>query len=318
MTPAVAPDVLRKVRKLVLLPQEVRQSRWAVSVTRLTTLKSLCRDSEAANRFVTYLARKTLERIKQGKGRSAHPDTPAQRVHRQLMTDALHEMEAWSRQPTEGRRQRLWDLRAQIRNQQNEYENIKWGAVRLVNDWDLLLFEYALHCLLHPPDEAGYWAYQVARHYAERYQSSQGTGLVSSSIPLLQDIADFWTQELGLDPESITAPAKTRKTTDQARSATPARKGSAGKPKARGPAFTHRQGQFLAFIHHYRQLHRRGPAELDMVQYFRVTPPSVHGMVVKLEELGLVTRERGVPRSVRVTIPEEDIPPLGEVRGPPW
>jgi hypothetical protein len=66
----------------------------------------------------------------------------------------------------------------------------------------------------------------------------------------------------------------------------------------KGRRFTHCQGQFLAFIHLYRKLHRRGPAELDMVQFFRVTPPSVHGMVVKLEQLGLVTRERGVPRSV--------------------
>ena len=82
--------------------------------------------------------------------------------------------------------------------------------------------------------------------------------------------------------------------------------------------FTHRQGQFLAFIHLYRRLHRRGPAELDMVQYFRVTPPSVHGMVVKLEELGLITREPGVPRSARVAIPEEEIPRLEAVEGPPW
>ena len=33
-----------------------------------------------------------------------------------------------------------------------------------------------------------------------------------------------------------------------------------------------------------------------MVKFFRVTPPSVHGMVVKLEERGLITREPGVPR----------------------
>jgi DNA-binding MarR family transcriptional regulator len=82
--------------------------------------------------------------------------------------------------------------------------------------------------------------------------------------------------------------------------------------------FTHRQGQFLAFIHLYRRLHRQGPAELDMVKFFRVTPPSVHGMVVKLEELGLITREPGVARSARVAIPEEEVPPLEEVEGPPW
>jgi hypothetical protein len=82
--------------------------------------------------------------------------------------------------------------------------------------------------------------------------------------------------------------------------------------------FTDRQGQFLAFIHLYHKLHRRAPAELDMVMYFRVTPPSVHGMIVKLTQLGLITREPGAPRSIRVAIPEEEIPKLEEVDGPPW
>ena len=82
--------------------------------------------------------------------------------------------------------------------------------------------------------------------------------------------------------------------------------------------FTPGQGQFLAFIHLYRRLHRRGLGELDMVKFFRVTPPSVHGMVVKLEELDLISREPGVARSARVAIPEADIPMLEAVEGPPW
>src|SRR6476620_9038809 len=82
--------------------------------------------------------------------------------------------------------------------------------------------------------------------------------------------------------------------------------------------FTHRQGQFLAFIHQYRLLHKQGPAELDLVKFFRETPPSVHGMIVKLEELGLLTREPGVARSARVAIPADQLPPLEEVNGPPW
>jgi Mn-dependent DtxR family transcriptional regulator len=61
--------------------------------------------------------------------------------------------------------------------------------------------------------------------------------------------------------------------------------------------FTYKQGQYLAFIHLYRKLHRQGPAEADMVQYFCVSPPSVHQMIVKLEQMGLITRESGVPRS---------------------
>ena len=82
--------------------------------------------------------------------------------------------------------------------------------------------------------------------------------------------------------------------------------------------FTHRQGQFLAFIHLYRLLHKQGPAELDMVKFFRVSPPSAHQMVVKLEQLGLITREPGVARSARIAISEEEVPRLEAVEGLPW
>ena len=79
--------------------------------------------------------------------------------------------------------------------------------------------------------------------------------------------------------------------------------------------FTYKQGQHLAFIHLYRKLHRQGPAEADMVQYFRVSPPSVHQMIVKLEQMGLITRESGVPRSVRVAIAVGEAPDLDDTEG---
>jgi DNA-binding MarR family transcriptional regulator len=90
---------------------------------------------------------------------------------------------------------------------------------------------------------------------------------------------------------------------------------SAATPRKR---FTPRQGQFLAFIHHFRTLHRCGPSELDVSRYFYVTPPAAHLMLVKLERLGLITREPGVPRSSRVVVPEEELPELEAVEGPPW
>jgi hypothetical protein len=44
--------------------------------------------------------------------------------------------------------------------------------------------------------------------------------------------------------------------------------------------FTPKQGQYLAYIHLYTRLHRRPPAETDMQEYFRVSTPSVHQMVL--------------------------------------
>ena len=122
-------------------------------------------------------------------------------------------------------------------------------------------------------------------------------------------------REFGLDAESLHAPAPTQALRAKNPTSASAHRGAAGHRKK--VKFTPRQGQFLAFIHLYRKLHRQGPAELDLVRYFRVTPPSVHDMIVKLEQLGLVTREAGVARSVRVAIPEEEIPPLEDVAGPP-
>ena len=81
---------------------------------------------------------------------------------------------------------------------------------------------------------------------------------------------------------------------------------------------THRQGQFLAFVHLYRLLHRQGPAEADVAAYFRISPPSVHQMIVRLEELGAITREPGVARSARVAVPVEEVPALEPLDGLPW
>src|SRR5260221_243740 len=121
MTHPVPRDVLRKVQKLVLLPEEVRQSHRVVSITRLTILKSLCKEHETANRFVTYLAGKTLDRVQEARGSSTHSDTSRQQAHKEMMTNALSEMGAWLREPTEGHRQRLWDLLSQMRDEQNEH-----------------------------------------------------------------------------------------------------------------------------------------------------------------------------------------------------
>jgi Mn-dependent DtxR family transcriptional regulator len=76
------------------------------------------------------------------------------------------------------------------------------------------------------------------------------------------------------------------------------------------PRFTDKQGQYLAFIATYTLLHRRPPAEADMQEFFCVTPPSVHQMVLELERRGLIRRVPRQPRSIEITIPREDLPPL--------
>ena len=75
-------------------------------------------------------------------------------------------------------------------------------------------------------------------------------------------------------------------------------------------SFTETQGQSLAFIDAYTRVHGRPPAEIEMQRHFRVSPPSVHQMVLTLERLGLIRRQPGVPRSIEVLLAPEDLPVL--------
>lgn len=74
--------------------------------------------------------------------------------------------------------------------------------------------------------------------------------------------------------------------------------------------FTERQGEYLAFIYTHSRMFRRIPAEADMQRHFRVSPPSVHQMVVTLERAGLIRRQSGVARSIEILVPPEEIPIL--------
>jgi DNA-binding MarR family transcriptional regulator len=76
------------------------------------------------------------------------------------------------------------------------------------------------------------------------------------------------------------------------------------------PVFTHRQGQYLAFIHAYTLVNGRPPAEADLMRFFRVTPPTVHQMVLSLEKAGLISRQPGVPRSIAVLLDRSALPAL--------
>ena len=75
-------------------------------------------------------------------------------------------------------------------------------------------------------------------------------------------------------------------------------------------AFTDKQGQYLAFIYYYSKIHGTSPSEAELQQYFRVSPPSVHQMILTLETRGLIVRTPGQARSIRLLISREELPDL--------
>jgi Mn-dependent DtxR family transcriptional regulator len=74
--------------------------------------------------------------------------------------------------------------------------------------------------------------------------------------------------------------------------------------------YTEKQGQYLAFIYYYGKIHGSPPSEFEMQQYFKVSPPSVHQMILTLETRGLIQRTLHQARSIRLLIPREELPDL--------
>jgi SOS-response transcriptional repressor LexA len=74
--------------------------------------------------------------------------------------------------------------------------------------------------------------------------------------------------------------------------------------------FTEKQGQYLAFICVYKRMFGQAPAEADMQRHFRVSPPSVHHMILALERDGLIRRQPGLARSIDILVQPQDLPIL--------
>ena len=74
--------------------------------------------------------------------------------------------------------------------------------------------------------------------------------------------------------------------------------------------FTEKQGQYLAFIDSYMTMYGRAPSEAELQRFFRTTPPTIHQMILKLEEKGFLSRVPGQARSIHLLIDSDEIPRL--------
>lgn len=74
--------------------------------------------------------------------------------------------------------------------------------------------------------------------------------------------------------------------------------------------YTPKQGQYLAFIFYYTKLHGRAPSEADIQGYFKVSPPTVHQMILSLERQRCIERAPGQARSIRLLLTREHLPDL--------
>jgi SOS-response transcriptional repressor LexA len=78
--------------------------------------------------------------------------------------------------------------------------------------------------------------------------------------------------------------------------------------------YTDKQGQYLAFIDAYLTMHGQAPAEADLQRFFGTSPPTVHQMILKLEEKKFISRVPGQTRSIKLLLDPDDLPRLKQQR----
>jgi hypothetical protein len=182
-----SPQIIKKVKKLSEIADELHQGK-DFPVTRLTTIKSLCGEPEAAAAFALFLAQRIQSKMRK-------EQSPVR--YRELVDRAVKELKPYLTDPTEERKERLSSLCREIEAEQNEFERIGWNMVRILKSRDLVVVEESLKSVLKG-HEAAIWAYQAAKDYAERYDARYGTGLIPRSTPMVEEIAGFWRKYYGI------------------------------------------------------------------------------------------------------------------------
>jgi len=173
--------IVLKVRKLADIAEALHRGE-NFPITRLTSLKGLCKDPAAARSFALFLVGQVR--------REPHAENDTER-DKGLIERAESEVMSYLDDPSVERKRRLYPLLSEIEKEQDEYKNIRWGMVRIVHSRNLLVAEKSLKSILRD-HEAPFWLYHAARDYAERYDSRYGTGLIPSSAPMMAQIAEFW------------------------------------------------------------------------------------------------------------------------------
>jgi hypothetical protein len=185
----VPAKTLKKLQTLAEMAAELREGE-AFRITRLTMLKSLCSDAEAAAQFAQYLAKKSHQAMKTAQCPS-HIELQNWQHYQRLAAKGVRGISKYLKQPSEEAESSLREQLSDIRSAQSQYKQGSWDRVRIIESRQLLVVETAVQCVLDPWASADL-GYRLARNYAERYSPWYFHGLIPESAPMIEDIAEFW------------------------------------------------------------------------------------------------------------------------------
>ncbi len=185
MTPTLDPANRKRVDTFKAIVADLKSGK-DYPITRLTPIKSLCKEPAVAAAFTKYLASLATKTL-------ATRACPRHLHNEQWKTFQRLAIEGMATLESGGSNSELRQVLTTVRNSQNVIEHQRWADVRLIECSELLQIELALSCLVQDEDRSRL-AYDAARRHAERYDSHYGTGLLPSSAKALEQIIAFWNE----------------------------------------------------------------------------------------------------------------------------
>ncbi len=164
--------------KLLKIVEEIDENGNA-SLTRLTVLKNWLARPERLSAFAIWVAARAVSRKAKTIGSAAE----LFRAARTLLAGLDKIRPELDRSATQA-------LHDGLRDFQNEYQNQRWGPVRIVHNWNLMLVEQALAIYLWHLDSSAH-GYKLAADYCQHYDSRYGNGLNGPSRTKIAEIVRF-------------------------------------------------------------------------------------------------------------------------------
>ena len=183
-------EINQRVEKLKQLEEELNEfSGFAISITRLTILKYLCRDSLAMCEFAYEIAKKTKPKIvykEEGKKMKKIVNETINLMEKIIRVSKKNNQLMFG----EGEDEQINTLSREFWKHQDEIRRVSWTNVRQITNWKIYLIEKSLDCFKYREDPKR--GYELGRSYAERYKPEHGTGLITESQESVKEIRAFW------------------------------------------------------------------------------------------------------------------------------
>ncbi len=91
--------IAKKIKKWIQTTREVEKARFAIPITRLTSIKSLCADEVAAEKFALYIARLVQQQMDRANCPEHFTDEEWEQ-QKQLVDEAISLMDSYRENPS--------------------------------------------------------------------------------------------------------------------------------------------------------------------------------------------------------------------------